>query len=339
MPAPFFSSLRSAAPNEACNDTPRPVFRGCAVHARLRDRTPIQISQCRTAAYDTTLRACPKTVGDWLILPSLRSKMCLSPSPREVLGQALTGRDALGNQPGGILMPATLQAVENRRNGKQRTGRPRFQQPQAPSERAHNARQLADRCLLGDQEAWRHLVEMYEPVCRRRAGEVLSEQAASFALDDAIQNAYLAVLANLHTWQGHSHESLAAWFGMIAKREAIHCAEALRRWSQDREECVSETDEAARRYANRRRQREVLDLIEDLNRKSPERQRAVLRELFQGKSQTEIAASIGVSERTVRTDITRMRDRLASVRKTAQEKRKFVSGKPRVEPSISVGAN
>ncbi len=28
------------------------------------------------------LRAYPKTAGDWLILRSLRSKMCLSPSPR-----------------------------------------------------------------------------------------------------------------------------------------------------------------------------------------------------------------------------------------------------------------
>ncbi|NLX99275.1 MAG: hypothetical protein GXY83_24320 [Rhodopirellula sp.] len=32
------------------------------------------------------VRAYPKTVGDWLILRSLRSKMCLSPSLREVLG-------------------------------------------------------------------------------------------------------------------------------------------------------------------------------------------------------------------------------------------------------------
>ena len=34
----------------------------------------------------TRLRAYPKTVGDWLILRSLRSKMCLSPSPQTVFG-------------------------------------------------------------------------------------------------------------------------------------------------------------------------------------------------------------------------------------------------------------
>jgi hypothetical protein len=32
------------------------------------------------------LRGYPKTVGDWLILRSLRSKMCLSPSRQTVFG-------------------------------------------------------------------------------------------------------------------------------------------------------------------------------------------------------------------------------------------------------------
>ena len=36
--------------------------------------------------FGVSVRAYPKTVGDWLILRSPRSKMCLSPSLSEVLG-------------------------------------------------------------------------------------------------------------------------------------------------------------------------------------------------------------------------------------------------------------
>ena len=39
-----------------------------------------------SASRISIITAYPKTVGDWLILRRLRSKMCLSPSPREVLG-------------------------------------------------------------------------------------------------------------------------------------------------------------------------------------------------------------------------------------------------------------
>ena len=44
------------------------------------------ICRRREVRHRRHLRSYPKTVGDWLILRSLRSKMCLSPSLQTVFG-------------------------------------------------------------------------------------------------------------------------------------------------------------------------------------------------------------------------------------------------------------
>ncbi len=48
---------------------------------RLESRSTVPTALLDAFSRLFQLRAYPKTAGDWLILRSLRSKMCLSPSP------------------------------------------------------------------------------------------------------------------------------------------------------------------------------------------------------------------------------------------------------------------
>lgn len=95
---------------------------------------------------------------------------------------------------------------------------------------AAEVRDLVDRCVRGDQAAWKRLFRRYWPTCHGVAERVLSNEYASYAPDVA-QEVFLAVFRRLGTWQGGSEQSFSAWIRKIARRRAQNFRKLLRRWS------------------------------------------------------------------------------------------------------------
>jgi hypothetical protein len=89
---------RNSAPAHCVPISPEGVFAGLweMLRVDLFHREPQRefvgtqysesLSESDDDLWEIRLKAYPKTVGDWLILRSLRSKMCLSPSPQTVFG-------------------------------------------------------------------------------------------------------------------------------------------------------------------------------------------------------------------------------------------------------------
>ena len=88
-----------------------------------------------------------------------------------------------------------------------------------------DAARLVQRCLAGDEEAERELIDSYAGLCYSIASRVLDAPDRSY-VEDAVQEALYAVFAKLSQWRGRN---LAAWIGTIAARRAIDLRRRLRR--------------------------------------------------------------------------------------------------------------
>ncbi len=189
---------------------------------------------------------------------------------------------------------------------------------QRPSGNSHvgfsqDARVLVERCLAGDDGAWRWLADRYWPVGHRVAERVLGRVHASYAPDVA-QEGFVVLLAKLPTWRSTSHASLAAWIARLARRRALNLRRTLlRRWCRERPLAMSprhgsrELHDPAWEWAQAA---EVLKF--HLNR----RQARVVDALLGGSTQLEIALFLGVSVSTVGRDVAAIRTKFREIRET-----------------------
>ena len=167
---------------------------------------------------------------------------------------------------------------------------------------------LVRRCLHGDEGAWRELFERYGGLCQAIARSALSGEGRSYVLD-AAQEAWIDVLLHLREWQGKSETSLRAWIAAVAHRRAIHLRKRLRPQHAVEEHASSPIPDHGAPGGRNQRSSEFLDALVAMSRHLPPRAQLVLRRLLEGKAQCEIAAALGVSERTVRRDVEEIRRR------------------------------
>ena len=166
-----------------------------------------------------------------------------------------------------------------------------------------DAARLVQRCLAGDEEAERELIDSYAGLCYSIASRVLDAPDRSY-VEDAVQEALYAVFAKLSQWRGRN---LAAWIGTIAARRAIDLRRRLRRARIATSHL--EASELAARPASHGTsgQSELRDAIAAARERLTDRQRRVLDALVNGGSRAEIAEELGVSARTVYYELAEIR--------------------------------
>lgn len=158
---------------------------------------------------------------------------------------------------------------------------------------------IAD-CQRGDREAQERLVE----VCQRTVFQLVVHMVGAADAADVSQQVFLRVFLNIAQFSGRSR--FETWLYRITINE---CLQHVRRESRHKNEPLIHDPHAT--SASHTAQVEHRDLMQEaLDRLEPElRAIFVLRE-FQGLSYREIAASVGLSEGTAASRLSRTRRKL-----------------------------
>ncbi len=169
---------------------------------------------------------------------------------------------------------------------------------------------LVRRCRLRQEGAWRELFERYGGLCEAIVCNVLGGKDRPWVAD-AVQEAWIDILLHLGQWQGKSERSLGAWIQAVAARRARHLPKRLRRQHLAEEHASASVRDNAPSAGRERlsSSSEFLDALAAASRHLPPRAQLVLRGLVEGKAKSEIAAALGVSDRTLRREIAEIRRR------------------------------
>ena len=156
------------------------------------------------------------------------------------------------------------------------------------------------RCRAGSEAAFAEIVARHEAALRRHCARILGRSAAEDAVQDAFVSAWIALRANA------SVSELRPWLIVIARRKAL----SLKRRSRHTSE-LTDAIPAARSCAQDAAQaacaRDALAALAAL----PETQReALIGSALHGRSGTQLARQLGVTEPTVRQLVFRARDQL-----------------------------
>jgi RNA polymerase sigma-70 factor, ECF subfamily len=176
---------------------------------------------------------------------------------------------------------------------------------------------LIARCISGDGEAWRELLETYDPTIRHLARLVL--RSLNRPADDAeVEEIRSGVLETLlaegsrvlraFRWQC----SFETWLRVIVRTV---CVRSVRRRKVDPKEISPPAPAVAplERALSEERARAVREALETL----PERERRVLERFFvDGRSYREIADELGLPMGTIATVLARTRERLKEMLKS-----------------------
>ncbi len=187
-----------------------------------------------------------------------------------------------------------------------------------------NVRELVDRCLDGDQSAWRWLVEQFMPSCWRKR---------PFDADDVMQDVCVVLVRKLHTWNGSDAESLRAWIGKIMRREAYRSGGRSRRTLKDFEDEGTGFLESLRRFEREEEHRETQDIVSVLLEQLPEREGMIVEGVLAGKTYRVLGRELAVSKDTVGNMVAAVRKRLRIIFPEGCEKsQNSARQKPRARP-------
>jgi RNA polymerase sigma-70 factor (ECF subfamily) len=148
--------------------------------------------------------------------------------------------------------------------------------------------ELTARCVAGDETAQR---ELFRRQKRRVASRLFPIVGPGEQLDDIIQEVFLAVFRNLHTFRGDS--SLANWIDRIAVRTLFaHIRRRQGREQLERAHAIvaADWDSAERRVFAREATRRLCGALEALD---PKQRAALLLHAFEGRSMRQIARQTG----------------------------------------------
>jgi len=174
---------------------------------------------------------------------------------------------------------------------------------------------LVRECLHGDPQAQRELVDRFAGLCRHIGLKVLSNEAESH-VDDVVQETLAAVFKNLGQWRG---ENLAAWIGTIAAHRA---ADSRRRRQREPERAAGPAGEILAELPGKRwsRPSEMVELLDSLSERLSDRQKRVLDGILSGCSRSEVAADLGISQRTLYYELGVIEQAIEETRKESAKK-------------------
>lgn len=172
-------------------------------------------------------------------------------------------------------------------------------------------KELVRRCLEGEEEAWRELLEAYDPTIRhlarlalrsmgRPADEAEVEEARSGVLEALLADGSRALRS--FRWQC----ALETWLRVIVRTV---CVRAVRRRKIDPKEVPPPAPAGLplERLLSDERARAVKEALDSL----PARERAALSMFFvEGKSYRDISGALGLPMGTVATILSRTRERM-----------------------------
>ena len=177
-------------------------------------------------------------------------------------------------------------------------------------------RDLIERCISGNEDAWRELLETYDPSLRTLARTVLRSlgRPADDAEVEELRSGVLEMLLadgsrvlRSFRWQC----SFETWLRVLARTVAVR---SVRRKKIDPKDLPSPAAEAPplERILSDERARAVRDALESL----PDRERRVLTMFFiDGRPYQEIAAALDLPMGTVATVLSRSREKLRDLLK------------------------
>ncbi len=160
--------------------------------------------------------------------------------------------------------------------------------------------QLVQRCHAGSEAAFAEIVERHEAALRRHCARILGRTAAEDAVQDAFLSAWIALRANA------SVSELRPWLMVIARRKAL-TLKRRSRYTSELTDAIPGARSCAQDAAQAARAREALVALAAL----PVTQReALIGSALHGRSGTQLARQLGVTEPTVRQLVFRARDQL-----------------------------
>ncbi|HVM08104.1 MAG TPA: sigma-70 family RNA polymerase sigma factor [Acidimicrobiales bacterium] len=169
--------------------------------------------------------------------------------------------------------------------------------------------ELVKRANGGDEAAFELLVRRHAPAAWRLANTLLRD---AFAADEAVQDAFVKAHRSLHTFRGDA--AFSTWLLSITRRVCIDRLRLKRAevvsLDEARRERAAVTD-AALRVAIEQAVAELPDV---------EREAFVLVDVL-GHSREDAAVIVGVPASTMRSRVTRARERLADALTDADERR------------------
>ncbi|MFD2886035.1 RNA polymerase sigma factor [Chitinophaga cymbidii] len=162
--------------------------------------------------------------------------------------------------------------------------------------------QIVVRCRKGDVRAFHELYEAYSRamynICLRMTGH-------SSDAEDVLQEAFVQVFKNLEKLESDS--SLTAWIKRIVVN---HCLSYLRKKKVSWEE-VGEMEAAVETEVDEEAHALTVSMVKEAIRELPDGYRTVLNlYIFEEYSHREIAALLGITESTVKTQFMRAKEKV-----------------------------
>ena len=160
--------------------------------------------------------------------------------------------------------------------------------------------QLVERCRAGSEAAFAEIVTRHEAALRRHCSLILGRSAADDAVQDAFVAAWIALSGNA------SVSELRPWLMVIAHRKALSLKRRSR-YTSELTDAIPGARSSAQEAAQSARAREALAALATL----PATQReALIGSALHGRSGTQLAHQLGVTEPTVRQLVFRARERM-----------------------------
>jgi len=160
--------------------------------------------------------------------------------------------------------------------------------------------QLVQRCRAGSEAAFAEIVARHEAALRRHCARILGRSAAEDAVQDAFVSAWIALRANA------SVSELRPWLMVIARRKAL-TLKRRSRYTSELTDAIPGARSCTQDAAQAARAREALAALAAL----PATQReALIGSALHGRSGTQLARQLGVTEPTVRQLVFRARDQM-----------------------------
>jgi RNA polymerase sigma factor (sigma-70 family) len=165
---------------------------------------------------------------------------------------------------------------------------------------AASEEQLVERCHAGSESAFATIVTRYEAMLTGHCARIVGRSAA----EDAVQDAFIAAWAALAA--GVEVRALRPWLFAIAHRKALY-AKAHTRYAAELTDAIPAARSCAQEAADAARARTALAAVAAL----PASQReALIGSALHGRSGTQLARELGVSEPKVRQLVFHARERL-----------------------------
>jgi RNA polymerase sigma-70 factor (ECF subfamily) len=168
--------------------------------------------------------------------------------------------------------------------------------------------QIVVRCRKGDVRAFHELYEAYSKamynICLRMTGH-------SSDAEDVLQEAFVQIFKNLQKLESDS--SLTAWIKRIVVN---HCLSYLRKKKVYWEE-VGDTEAAVETDVDEEEHALTVSMVKEAIRELPDGYRTVLNlYIFEEYSHREIAALLGITESTVKTQFMRAKEKVRQLVKS-----------------------